>query len=384
MVTNASDRRMKGATGRGSSEDLIEVSIIVSAFNDENSVCTACDEISWEMERAGFSFEILFVDDGSTDATWVRIKNLALKDKRIRGIRHRTEFGKASALANGFTYARGEVLVTCDAGVLYEPRDIVRVIDKALEGWDVVCTYPTTGAASATAWLSSKSANAFARLATGIRLRDMNSGLKAFRRQAADDMVKYGYGELHRYFVVLAAKRGYTVTDIAVEAPKPASGGAAKRRERRMRGALDFLTVLFLAGYGESPLHLMGGLGVWSIGAGTAVFAYLAYSVFVLQRSILNAPLLVVGALLLIAGVQLLVFGLLAEMINGLERHESAGSKIAQVLHIDRRSSVFLAPGVQVERRRSEPPPEPLHFKQRVGGDPKVPTGFADFDHDAS
>jgi dolichol-phosphate mannosyltransferase len=343
---------MDVAMGLGAPDDPIEVSVILPAYNEEASVETACDQVTRVLEQAGFTFEILFVDDGSTDATWVKVKGLAAKDNRVRGIRHRTNFGKAAALANGFTYARGEIMVICDADLQYDPNDIVRVIDKICDGWDVVCANKVVRRDPLSKRLPSKFFNAFVRATTGVKLHDINAGLKAFRHQAAEDLVKYGYGELHRFFVILASKKGYTVTEIPVESLYRTSGRSKYGMERYLRGALDFLTVFFLSGYGERPLHLLGGLGVWSIAAGSVVYTYLAYVGLVLHQSITGRPLLILGALLLISGVQLLVFGLLAEMINNMERPLAAGSKIAQVLRIDRRSSLVLAPGVQVERRR--------------------------------
>lgn len=216
----------------------------------------------------------------------------------------------------------------------------------------------------------------------------MSAGLKGYRRQAAEDLVRYGYGELNRYFVILAAKRGYTVTDIAVQCPERIAR-SSKHAERPLRGALDFLTVFFLAGYGERPLHLMGGLGLWSITAGVGVFGYLGYLGAVLHQNITGRPILVVGALLLIAGVQLLVFGLLAEMINNLEHPKSAGSKIAQVLHVDRRSSFALAPGVQVDRRRDPRATaavvQPVEYMRRDGASIGATLRVdSDFEEDAS
>ena len=362
MSQNKSDRRMDVAMGLGAPDDSIEISVILPAYNEEASIDAVYEQITSVLEQAGFCYEILFVDDGSTDSTWAKIQGLTTRDTRVRGIRHRTNFGKAAALANGFSYACGEIMVTCDADLQYDPKDIVRVIDKVLEGWDIVCARKVVRRDPLSKRLPSRFFNAFVRATTGVKLHDINAGLKAFRHQAAEDLVKYGYGELHRFFVILAVKRGYTVTEIPVEIHLRTNGHSKYGAERYLRGALDFLTVYFLAGYGERPLHLLGALGLWSIAAGAAVYGYLGYVGFVLHESIVGRPLLILGALLLISGVQLFVFGLLAELINSKERPTAAGSKIAQVLSIDRRSSVVLAPGIQVERRR------PVFAANRSGG----------------
>ncbi len=192
------------------------------------------------------------------------------------------------------------------------------------------------------------------RTTTGVKLHDINAGLKAFTHQAAEDLIKFGYGELHRFFVILAAKKGYTVCEVPVESLYRTNGQSKYGVERYMRGALDFMTVFFLAGYGDRPLHLLGAVGAWFLAFGAACFAYLGWVGLVLGESVGGRPSLILGAIFFIAGIQLLVFGLLAEMINNLDRPQAAGSKIAQVLRIERRASIVLAPGVQVERRRGE------------------------------
>jgi hypothetical protein len=180
----------------------------------------------------------------------------------------------------------------------------------------------------------------------------MNAGLKAFRYQAAEDLVRYGYGELHRFFVVLAARRGYRVAEVPVESQHRTTGKSKYGVERYMRGALDFLTVFFLSGYAERPLHLLGGTGVGLGLLGTTLFGYLGIFSLIARQNAFGGPLMIVASLLILTGVQLLVAGLVAEMINNLERSNTGRSKIAEVLRIDRRSSLVLAPGVQVERRQ--------------------------------
>jgi glycosyltransferase involved in cell wall biosynthesis len=369
-MARATSRTMDIAMGLGAPEDPVEVSVILPAYNEEDSIDAVYNQITCLLEQAGYTYEIVFVDDGSTDGTWIRVKNLALRDERVRGIRHRTNFGKASALANGFSNARGDIMVICDADLQYDSNDILRIIDKTNEGWDVVCAHKVIRRDSLSKRIASKVFNLFVSTTTGVKLHDMNAGLKAFRHQAAEDLIKYGYGELHRFFVVLAAKRGYTVTEIPVESLYRENGHSKYGAERYMRGALDFLTVLFLSGYGERPLHLLGGLGTTMIAAGAAIYAYLGYLGLVLHASISGRPLLLLGALLLLSGVQLLVFGLLAELINNLDRPNAASSKVAQVLHIERRTAVAMAPGVRVERRRA------LHDDQ--GGDSTIPRRASD------
>lgn len=353
MSQNTSDRKMDIAMGLGAPDDPVEVSVILPAYNEEDSIDGVYTQVRDVLEKAGYTFEILFVDDGSTDSTWPKVKALAEKDNRVRGLRHRRNFGKASALANGFTYARGEIMVICDADMQYDPNDIIRMIDKVLEGWDVATAYKVVRRDPLSKRIPSWFFNLFVRSTTGVKLHDINAGLKAFTHQAAEDLIKYGYGELHRFFIIIAARKGYTVCEVPVESLYRTTGTSKYGIERYMRGAFDFLTVFFLSGYGDRPLHLLGSIGAWFLVGGAAVFAWLIGQAIFLHQSLSGRPLVIVGALLLMTGLQLLVFGLLAEMINNLDRPQAAGSKIAQVLRIERRSSIMLAPGVQVERRRA-------------------------------
>ncbi len=352
MTHSSSDRSMDVAMGLGAPDDPIDVTVILPAFDEQDSVENVYKRVVDTMEGSGYSFEILFVDDGSTDATWSHISDLAVRDCRVRAVRHRRNFGKASALANGFQYARGDIMVMSDADMQDDATDILRLIRKIEEGYDVVTAYRVVRRDPLSKRLPSKFFNFFVRTATGIQLHDMNAGLKAFRYQAAEDLVRYGYGELHRFFVVLAARRGYRVAEVPVESQHRTTGKSKYGVERYMRGALDFLTVFFLSGYAERPLHLLGGTGVGLGLLGTTLFGCLGIFSLIARQNAFGGPLMIVASLLILTGVQLLVAGLVAEMINNLERSNTGRSKIAEVLRIDRRSSLVLAPGVQVERRQ--------------------------------
>jgi len=342
---------MDVAMGLGAPDDPIDISVILPAYNEEDNVEAVYEQITTVMEQEGYAYEILFIDDGSTDSTWDRIRAIGVRDSRVRALKHRRNFGKASALANGFTYARGEIMVTCDADSQYDPHDIVRLIDKVEEGYDVVSACKVVRRDPLSKRIPSKFFNFFVRNTTGVKLHDMNAGLKAYRYPVAEDLVRFGYGELHRFFIVIAARRGFRVAEVPVESLYRTNGHSKYGMERYMRGALDYLTVFFLSGYAERPLHLLGGAGVMLAAVGTVLLGYLGVQSLLLGDKVGGRPALIVAALLILTGVQLLVAGLLAEMINNLERPNSARTKIAEVLRVERRSSLVLAPGVQVERR---------------------------------
>lgn len=186
----------------------------------------------------------------------------------------------------------------------------------------------------------------------------MNAGLKVYRQNAARDTIRYGYGELHRFFIVLAARAGYSVAEVPVESLPRTNGHSKYGAERYLRGALDFLTAIFLSGYAERPLHLFGSGGVIAMGLSSLALLGALAAWLVDGMAAWITPLLVTAGGLGIVAVQLMIVGLLAEMINNLGRDSSGLIKVSQVMHVDRRTSPLLAPAVRVERRNHEPEAE--------------------------
>jgi glycosyltransferase involved in cell wall biosynthesis len=348
------ERRGTGvAMDPGGSWVQMDVSVVLPAYNEVDTIDGIYEQVTSVLTDEVCSFEIIFVDDGSTDGTWDKIAAIVEKDPHVRALRHRRNFGKASELANGFTYARGDIVVTSDSDMQYDPADILRLIDKVREGYDVVSAYKVVRRDPLSKRIPSWFFNYFVRSTTHVPLHDINAGLKAFRCEAALDLISFGYGELHRFFVIIAARRGYSVAEVEVESLYRTAGRSKYGMERYMRGALDYMTVLFLSGYAERPLHLLGAMGVWLSGIGTVLFfAVVIYTLVVGDRWSGNL-LLEFSQLLVVTGVQMVVSGLIAELINNRERPTAGRAKIAQVLRIERRSSRRVAPGVFVERRRA-------------------------------
>jgi len=339
-----------GATAPGS-RDMLFATIVLPAFNEAETIESSFQEITGVMDPLGFEYEFIFVDDGSTDDTWQAIRRLAESDPRVKGIRHRVNAGKALALANAFSYARGDIVVTCDADLQYDPNDIVRVIDKVIEGYDVASAYKVVRRDPLSKRLPSKVFNFVVRNATDVQLHDMNAGLKAYRRDAVLELVRFGYGELHRFFIVILALRGYSVTEVPVESRPRLTGRSKYGIERYVRGAMDFLTVVFLSGYMERPLHFFGALGMLTGTAGFLIFMV----VLVLQIffGYTGGNLYIeMATMLIVTSVQLLVVGLVAEMIHHLEHGAHLRGKVAEVLGIDRRGDGFAKRGVAVDRRQ--------------------------------
>ena len=351
MITDRRITDADAALGIRGAECPVDVTVILPAYNEAESIEGMYAQVVCVLDREDHSFEILFVDDGSTDATWQRIEELAARDSRVRAVRHRRNCGKATAIANGFTFARGEIMVTSDTDMQYDPSDIVRVIEKVRAGYDVVSAYKVIRRDPLSKRLPSKFFNWFVRTTSGVKLHDFNAGLKAYRYEAADDLIRYGYGELHRFFILLAAQMGYSVAEVPVESLPRANGHSKYGAERYVRGALDFVTVLFLSKYRERPLHFLGSFGLALGAVGVVIFGYLGYLAVFTGAAIGNRPLLDVGMLLVLGGMQLVVFGLLAEMVNNMERGQAGREKISRVIGLDRRGATLLAPSVQVERR---------------------------------
>lgn len=339
----------------------VDISVILPAYNEEDSVGGIYAQITAVLGETHYSYEIIFIDDGSTDSTWIKLQGLVSGDCRVRALRHRRNFGKASALANGFTFARGNIMVTSDADMQYDPADILRLVDKLVKGGhDVVSAYKVVRRDPLSKRIPSWFFNFFVRSTTGIKLHDINAGLKVFRRDAAEDLIRVGYGELHRFFIIVAARRGYSVSEVPVESLYRTAGRSKYGAERYLRGAMDFLTVYFLSGYGESPLHFFGAMGLWLGAAGAGILVYLGLTAALLGQSVGWA--LVLAVLLMLTSVQLLAVGLIAEMINNLERGNSARSKISQALRFSERAMAQRrrktdtldgeAPGDRLDRRQ--------------------------------
>jgi dolichol-phosphate mannosyltransferase len=358
MDSSTAEMNRRLGSSLGAPECPVDVTVILPAFNEGENILGSYKQVLTVLDPLDLSYEIIFVDDGSTDDTWEQIHTLGQKDKRVRALRHRRNYGKASALANGFHFARGELIVTSDADMQYDPNDIVRLITKAREGYDVVSAYKVIRRDPLERRLPSKFFNFFVRSTTGVNLHDMNAGLKVFRQNAARSTIKYGYGELHRFFIVLAARAGYAVAEVPVESlPRP-NGHSKYGMERYMRGALDYLTAVFLSGFAEKPLHLFGSAAVVLFGLSFAALASLVTVTLLSGWGGATVILLVMWAALALCGTQLLALGLVAEMINNLNRGSTGTLKVAQVMNVDRRIAFPFAPDVRVDRRNHHLDPD--------------------------
>ena len=307
------------------------ISVVVPVYNEERSVALLLDEIRSALDGIGASWEAVFVDDGSTDGTFGALTRLHAETEHVRVVRLRRNFGKAAALAAGFAQAQGGTIVTIDGDLQDDPAEIPRLLAKLDEGFDLVSGWKTRRRDPWTRRLFSRVFNAVVGRITGIRLHDMNCGLKAYRAEVVRGLPLYG--ELHRFIPVLAHDRGYRVAELPVNHRARAHGRSRYGFERYVRGFLDLLTVSFMGRYRHRPLHLFGGLGLLLGALGIGVLIYLTV-VKIGGGAIGQRPLLTLGVLLVVVGLQFFSLGLIGEMITS--HHEERGREREQAtLHVD-------------------------------------------------
>lgn len=289
------------------------ISVVIPVHNEEQSIEPLYHELAAVFAGEGLTWEVVFVDDGSTDGTFEALTRLHAANGNVRAVHFRRNFGKAAALDAGFREASGEAVVTIDGDLQDDPSEIPRLLARLDEGYDLVSGWKTNRRDPLTRRAPSKLFNAVAGKVSGVRLHDMNCGLKAYRAEVLDGMQLYG--ELHRYIPILAHYRGYRITEIPVNHRPREHGRSNYGVERYVRGFLDLLTVTFMGRYSHRPLHLFGGLG---LGAGALGFVILLYLTIVklTGHAIGQRPLLALGILLVVVGIQLLSLGLLSELIT--------------------------------------------------------------------
>jgi glycosyltransferase involved in cell wall biosynthesis len=307
------------------------ISVVVPVYDEELTLALLYEELEAALEPLERPWEAVFVDDGSTDGSFAALTRLHAAHGNVRVVRLRRNFGKAAALAAGFAQARGDVVVTTDADLQDVPAEIPRLLAKLDEGFDLVSGWK---AKRHDPWLRralSKLFNVATSRISGLRLHDLNCGLKAYRAEVVAGLRIYG--ELHRFLPVLAHYRGYRVAELAVAHRERAHGRSRYGPERYLRGFLDLLTVTFIGRYRHRPLHLFGGLGLLLGAAGVGVLAYLTV-VKATGEAIGHRPLLLLGVLLVVVGLQLFSLGLLSEMVTS-QHEERMSVREQETLHVE-------------------------------------------------
>ncbi|HAL61345.1 MAG TPA: glycosyltransferase [Chloroflexi bacterium] len=304
----------------------MQLSVIIPVFNEEGNIEPLYREIKEALEGFGGGYEILAIDDGSSDDSFTVLKRLHEEDPRVRVIRFRRNFGQTAAFAAGFDLAQGEVIVTMDADLQNDPADIPLLLSTIEEGYDVVSGW-RVGRKDPflTRRLPSMVANWLISQTTGVRLHDYGCSLKAYRSEVIKEV--HLYGELHRFIPALTSWMGVRVAEVPVQHHARRFGESKYGLARTIRVLLDLLTVRFLLSYSTRPIQIFGLLGLLSFVIGGVLLAYLGYVRLVLQQPIADRPLILLAILLTMVGVQLVTMGLLGELVVRTY-HESQGKPI--------------------------------------------------------
>lgn len=300
-----------------------DLSIIISLYNEEESLHELIDWIHSVVRKQQWSYEIIMVDDGSTDNSWKIITELAAQDSNIHGISFRRNYGKSAALYSGFKAATGRVVVTMDADLQDSPEEIPQMYRMIVEdGWDIVSGWKQHRQDNKlTKNLPSKLYNATARKITGIKLHDMNCGLKAYRNEVIKDIEVYG--EMHRYIPYIAKNAGYTrITEKPVQHQKRKYGKSKFGINRFVNGFLDLLSLWFLSTFGKKPMHFFGFTGLVTFFIGGIIALWVIIEKLVQQshhlayRPVTEQPLFYLALVALVIGIQLFLTGFIGEMIS--------------------------------------------------------------------
>jgi dolichol-phosphate mannosyltransferase len=307
------------------------ISVVVPLHNEERSIALLHEELQASLDPLDEEWEAVYVDDGSTDGSFSALTRLHAREDNVRVVRLRRNFGKAAALAAGFAQAAGDRVVTIDGDLQDDPSEIPRLLAKLEEGFDLVTGWKTRRRDPLSRRIPSKLFNRVAGWMSGLRLHDMNCGLKAYRAEVVRGLVLYG--ELHRFIPVLAHEQGYRVAELPVNHRPREHGRSRYGLERYLRGFLDLLTVSFMGRYRHRPLHLFGGLGLLLGGFGVVILAYLTV-VKLTGHAIGQRPLLTLGVLLVVVGMQFFTLGLISEMITS-HHEERAVARERRDVHVE-------------------------------------------------
>jgi len=300
---------------KNQNKNEIELSIVIPLLNEEDSLRELYQIIIDQLSKINISnYEIIFVDDGSTDNSMEIIRQIHNENPKVHCISFRRNYGKSAALAIGFKRARGKYIITMDADLQDDPAEIPNLIEKLNEGYDLVSGWKKQRYDPISKTLPSKLFNTVTSITSGIKLHDFNCGLKAYK----SDVVKtlHIYGEMHRYIPALAHWEGFKITEIPVQHHRRKYGKSKYGIRRFINGFLDLLTVLFTTKYMKRPLHFFGTIGTISFLAGFIIDLILSIQWMAGAKNLSNRPLLWFGIALIVVGVQFISLGLIAELIT--------------------------------------------------------------------
>jgi glycosyltransferase involved in cell wall biosynthesis len=303
----------------------MKLSFVIPVYNEEESLEILYKEILENLSDK--SYEIIFVDDGSSDKSYEVLTKIANSDKCVKIIKFRKNFGKAAGLNFGFKYATGDVIFTMDADLQDNPIEIPNFLDKLDEGFDLVTGWKKKRNDPLNKTLPSKLFNSVTTKTFKLKLHDYNCGFKAYRKEVIKEIDIYG--EMHRYIPAIAHAKGFRIGEIPVNHRERSFGKSKYGFERYLRGFLDLLTVKLVTQYVRSPLYLFGGIGAAFSGVGFVIGLYLTILKYGFNYSLSNRPLLFLSMLLIIAGIQFFSIGLIGELIVNQSRKQNKDEMIS-------------------------------------------------------
>ena len=290
----------------------VDITVVVPAYNEAESLPELLDQVRAAMEKAGKTWEMIVIDDGSNDETEATLKNLEGRNPELRHRSFLRNYGKSAALSVAFKDARGKVIVTMDADLQDDPNEVIALTGKLDEGWDLVSGWKKVRHDPPSKTIPSKFFNAVTSLVSGLKLHDFNCGLKAYRQEVAKGLPVYG--ELHRFLPALAHWQGFRVTEIPVLHHARKHGTSKFGARRFVNGFLDLLTVTFVHSGRHTPLHVFGRIGLWLGVAGGGIFSGFVVS-WALGNPIRTRPLFFIALILIILAIQFISLGLLGELV---------------------------------------------------------------------
>jgi len=290
-----------------------QLSVLIPTFNEQDSIATLHEQLTAAVAPLGRPYEIVFVNDGSSDATGARLDELAARDPRVKVVHFRRNFGQTSAMMAGIDYSSGGIIVLMDADLQNDPADIPRLLEKLDEGYDVVSGWRRDRKDHARRSFVSRVANRIISRLSGVKLHDYGCTLKAYRRDVVS--ATRLYGEMHRFIPVYASWAGARVTEVPVEHHPRRHGRSNYGMERIVKVLLDLVVVQFMARYATKPIYVFGGFGLFSLGLSLASGVWALYLKFGLGTSFISTPVPLLVVMTFVTGIMSILMGLLAEIV---------------------------------------------------------------------